>query len=205
MVLKHFYYIMKTSTGKLFENTVENIFLASDRFSDNRLDKSFMNVFNYNDYIKYYVNDVIDFETSIIKNENDIFLFKNFPDDNEREKRGKTEFCVVQKTLKRLEIFRIECRFENVAGTAYQKLNHAISSYRDFRHTSKETGYIIVYDGDYILNNQSIINDVITNIKHDFDILFLNVIEFNNFLSDYLTIMDKSETFKKYCELTKRI
>jgi len=190
---------MVKSSGKIFENRVEKIILSTPVFSDDVFNpnKSFINVFNYNEFMKLHS----EFESGIRNNKNEIFLFKNFPHGNDKGER--TEFCIVQKVNNTLIKFRIECKFQGGSGSSHQKIADGIDEYQDFKLITAESYYIIVYDGNFFNTKSKITNNVLRKIRFDFDILFLNVKEFESFFSEYSRTHDVLSTFKNHHKIIK--
>ena len=183
------------STGKKFENEIENIFLLFDKFSDNIFEKEFLNVYKYYEYIK--MNNHIDFNQSIQDNENKILLFKNFPTGNALSE--KTEFCIFNKIDNAIDKWRTECKFQKVSGSTNKKIGHEFSHYRDNKIASKETHFVLVYGGSFYEKRTDVIKDTLKSIQYDFEVLFLSVPQFKEFLTDYLNAESNiSEVFKKH-------
>lgn len=185
--------------GKAFENQIEEILLSTKLFSDNifNYNKHFLNVYNYTEFKKLHSDfQNNSFETVITDNSNQIFLFKNFPHGN--DKKEHTEFCVIQKKDNEIIKFRIECKYQGGSGSSHQKIADSIDEYRDFKIETDESYYIIVYDGDFFEKNTKITNNVLRKINFDFDILFLNVPEFELFLLEYVNTLDPKSAFKNH-------
>lgn len=188
-------------TGKAFENRIEEMLLSTKLFSDDVFNpnKSFLNAYNYTEFKKCYSDfQNQSFEEVIADNPNQIFLFKNFPHGNDKNER--TEFCVVQKVGDDVIKFRIECKFQGGSGSSHQKISDGIDEYRDFKLSTGESYYIIVYDGDFFKTKSKITDNVLRKIRFDFDILFLNVSEFKSFLSEYSLTQDTKSAFKNHCK-----
>jgi hypothetical protein len=187
------------SIGKAFENRIEEMLLSTMMFSDDVFnpDKSFINVFNYTEFRKRYSNfQSRCFEEVICDNQNQIFLFKNFPHGNDKDEN--TEFCIIQKVGDKHIKFRIECKFQGGAGSSHQKIADSIDEYRDFKTVTNESYYVIVYDGDFFMSKPKIINNVLRKIRFDFDILFLSLSEFESFLNEYSSTQDPKSAFKNH-------
>jgi hypothetical protein len=194
--------------GNEFENLIKGIILShDDKFSEIVFNKNLLNVLNFSEYKRQHpyenFNTLDGFIIAINKEKNDIILFKNFPRYN---KIGRTEFCVVHKVDNIIYIWRIECKFQKVVGTAYEKNAGEISYYRDNKINSKETQFVLVYDGDFYERNPNIIKDILKTIQNDIDILFLNVPQFKEFLTDYLNAeANINEVFKKHHSIIMKI
>lgn len=186
------------NTGKIFENRIEEILLNTKLFSNDVFsDKGFINVFNYTEFKKLHSGfQNRSFEEVIRDNQNQIFLFKNFPHGN--DKGENTEFCIILKVVDDIIKFRIECKYQGGMGSSHQKISDSIDEYRDFKTITEESYYIIVYDGNFFKKNTKIINNVLRKINFDFDILFLNVKEFELFFSEYSCIQDIKSVFKNH-------
>lgn len=99
---------------------------------------------------------------------------------------------------------RIECKFQDVNGSTNKKLQHEIHQYQKNKSKSNESFFIIVYDGEFYDKKSKIINEVLSDIKYDYSLLFLNLMQFKMFLNDYLMSTYITETFKIYSEKTKK-
>jgi N12 class adenine-specific DNA methylase len=187
------------NNGKLFEKQIENIVLDFKEFNDDcfNLEKDYFNVYNYSEYLKL---KRLDINTAINRDSNEFLFFRNFPNNNDLKQ--KTEFCIVQKTNDNIQKFRIECKSQELQGSSYRTIEHVIEQYRQNKIKSNETALIIVYGGKYYDEKSrlaiEIVNNIKNNIRHSYDILFLNTQEFKDFMNEYLISKNLIETIKKY-------
>lgn len=184
------------SSGKVFENRVENLFLATPEFNDNIFNnKGFVNVYNYK---KFCGSQGVEFSEAVQRLDQDLLLFKDFPHGNDMN--NNTEFCVVHKIGDEVIKWRLECKFQDVNGTTYQKIAYGFDQYHDFKTRTAESYYITVYDGEHYNTRPEIVADVLRSIKKwGDDVLFLSFDEFKLFLRDYLLAPDDHKSvFKKY-------
>jgi hypothetical protein len=187
------------NNGKLFEKQIENLVLDFKEFNNDcfNIDKDYFNVYNYREYMKLRR---VDFDTAIYRDSNEFLFFRNFPNNNELKQN--TEFCIVQKINDNVQKFRIECKFQEFQGSSYRTIEHVIEQYRQNKIKSKETALIIIYGGKYYDEKsrlaEEIVNNIKNNIKHSYDILFLNVNEFKNFMDEYLRSKNLLETIKRW-------
>jgi len=187
------------NNGKLFEREIENIILDFKEFNDDcfNTDKDSFNVYNYSEYLKL---KGLDFNTAIHRDSNEFLFFKNFPNNNDLKQ--KTEFCVIQKINNSIQKFRIECKSQEFQGSSYRTIEHVIEQYRQNKIKTNETAYIIVYGGKYYDEKswraEEIVKNIKNNIRHSYDILFLNTQEFKDFMDEYLKTKNLTETIKKF-------
>jgi len=190
------------SSGKRFENRVENLFLDTEYFNDDIFNgNGFVNVYNYREYM---LNQGVSFEDAVMRQPENLFLFKNFPANNDLGER--TEFCVCHKIGAELLKWRLECKFQDVNGSTHQKIEHGFQQFRDFKNSSGEQYYVMVYDGKHYVNKPDIVADVLRSIRYDHDMLFLNFEQFTEFLSDYLRNQDDvRDVFNRHYNLLHKL
>lgn len=192
---------MKRS-GYIFENNVEEIILSFPQFSDDYFKTGFLNVFNYKKFLKQYDIKSSEDLHKILHDENDnIFLMKNCPVNlGDGKKPQTTEFGIYHKYDNDILKWRIECKFQKVVGTTYQKIEYA---YKQFKESIDESFFLLVYDGDYF-RKKPIIEIFQKSIRFDFNMLALNINEFKSFFSEYLVSDNPTKIFTKYHYLTKK-
>ena len=174
---------------------VEAKLLSSGLFG-NYLSKS-SNVYGYTELINDRVSDINEF---LLAAEEDIFLIKNYPLYNTI--KNVIEFCIKTKFNGVINDTYIECKHQDVKGTAYQKLAHYLSEHKIAHRNNVNSFMILVYDGnDFLDDTQTRLH--VQNIRenyigYNFRQLILEVGEFENvFVKKLHGCRDMSKVFRK--------
>ena len=153
------------------------------------------------EYMKF--RNESDFNSVICKEDDGMFLFKNFPNYNV-DSRQFTEFCLINKINDIIDKGRIECRHQDVSGSTHEKNPNKIMEYRNNKINWSETFFILICDGKHYEKNPKYLNGLLKEVEFDYDILILSFKQFQFFLSDYLNSeLGVSNVIKKHKELTK--
>jgi len=158
---------MNTSSGIKFERVVLETILSYEEFNMDSIKNQ--NIFAYNENTKNMVNVL------------DRVLYKNYPYFYGNIQK-RTEFYLHDK-IKNLRT-RIECKFEDVVGTAHEKwgYQHALFPKED------ETDFILIYHGKYYEEHPDVVEAFKSDIlsKPNFHVLTLEMFD-KLILSKYYT------------------
>lgn len=177
---------MTSGSGVKFEKKIERILFKTGKFSNDIIANNFINTYRHNDILKWY-HDVNKF---LLENNENLFLIKVYPLYNKNN--NHIEFCLILKKDNKLIKCYIECKFGEVDGTTYQKLEYYFNEHKSVNFNANNKSYLImIYDGTYYLNKRiECINDIKESIKYDATQLILNLNEFKSLLNDFLITND---------------